>query len=458
MFVNRTDELAALETWWQRAGASMAQVWGRRRVGKTALVGEFARRRRTVFHTARGVGLAEELGTFAHKIPDDVDPGRRLDVAPLQSWEDALVTMARAARDEPLLLVLDEYPELAVGDPAIDTRLRAVWEEERAHTRLKVLLCGSAVRAMEAVAEHRSPLHGRFDLRLLVHPFRPHEAALMLPDLRPQDRARAWAICDGVPLYLSWWEQAQDVEANLRRLACEPGGLLRTEGEFLLATDGAAGGLARQVLGAIAAGKNRHSEIVEAVTATRQVARALDDLERLRLVERVIPVTDKPTTRSGRTTYRIADNYLAFWLGTLSVYLGEIDRGMGAMVARQIMARLDDHMRPRFEEAFRAHLRRVAADGGFGPDATRVGPFWTRGREQVEIDAVVLAGVPEVAVALGECKWAERVPAPPLRALLTQRARALPRVVGRPRHVIGARTTVDEPGDALVVTAADIFS
>lgn len=247
-----------------------------------------------MFHTARGVGLAEELGTLAAKIPDDVDLGRRLDVAPFHSWEDALVAFARAARDEPLLLVLDEYPELAVGDPAIDTRLRAVWDEERAHTRLKVLLCGSAVRTMEAMAEHRSPLYGRFDLRLLVHPFRPHEAALMLPDLRPEDRARAWAICDGVPLYLSWWDQAEGVEGNLRRLACEPGGPLRTEGELLLATDGAAGGVARQVLGAIAVGKNRYAEIVEAATATRQVARVLDDLERLRLVERVVPAPTSP--------------------------------------------------------------------------------------------------------------------------------------------------------------------
>ncbi len=436
----------------------MAQLWGRRRVGKTALVGRFSEGRRTVFHTARGVGLAEELSTLAGKIPDDVDLGRRLDVAPFHSWEDALVALARAARDEPLLLVLDEYPELAVGDPAIDTRLRAVWDEERARTRLKVLLCGSAVRTMEAMAEHRSPLYGRFDLRLLVHPFRPHEAALMLPDLRPEDRARAWAICGGVPLYLSWWDQAEGVEGNLRRLACEPGGPLRTEGELLLATDGAAGGLAHQVLGAIAAGKNRHAEIVEAATATRQVARVLDDLERLRLVERIVPVTDKPGTRTGRTTYRIADNYLAFWLGTLSVYLGEIDRGMGAMIARRLVGRLDDHMGPRYEEAFRMHLRRLAVDGTFGPDVTRIGPYWTRGRDQVEIDAVVLAGAPETAVAVGECKWAERVAAPPLHARLADRARALPRVADPLRHVICARSIVTEPGDALVITVDDIFS
>lgn len=458
MFVNRTDELATLEAWWRRPGASMAQVWGRRRVGKTALISQFAAGRRAVFHTARGVGLAEELATLAAKLPGDLEVGRRLDVAPFVSWEDVITTLAGAARQEPLLLVLDEYPELAAGDPHIDTRLRAVWEEERAHTNLKVLLCGSAVRSMEAMAAYRSPLHGRFDLRMLLHPFRPYEAALMLPELDPADRARAWAICDGSPLYLSWWDRSESVLENIRRLCCEPGAPLRTEGEFILATDGVAGGLARQVLGAIAVGKNRHSEIIETVRSERQVARVLDDLEKLRLVERVVPVTEDPERRGGRTVYRIADNFLAFWLGPLSAFLGEIDRGMGAMVAQTLYRRLDHHVGPRYEEAFRSHLRRLAAAGEFGDEVLRTGPFWTTGRDQVEIDAVVLAGTPPAAVAVGECKWAERVTVASLLPTLVERAGSLPRRAEQLRYVVCARTEVTGADGVLPVTAADIFA
>lgn len=459
MFVNRSVELAELGTWWERPGASMALVWGRRRVGKTALIGRFAEGRRSVFYTARGSGLPDELASFAAKIPGDLDlGGRRLDLAPFASWEDVIATLAQAARSEPLLLVLDEYPELATGDPAMDTRLRAVWEEVKGSTQLKILLCGSAVRAMQAIAEYRSPLYGRFDLRLPIHPFQPHEAALMLTELSPASRAVVWGICDGVPLYLSWWDQSVGIQENILRLACRPGAPLRTEGEFILATDGVAGGLAKQVLGAIAAGRSRHSEIVDAVTATRQVSRVLDDLETLRLVERVLPVTDDPRTRSGRTTYRIADNFLAFWLGLLEQYTGEIDRGQGAVVANALMKRLDYHMGPRYEEAFRIHLRRLVAAGEFGPQALRVGAFWTRGGTQVEIDAVVLGGQPETSLAIGECKWAERVSGAALVAQLRERARALPRVAPDLRFAICARERITSPAGALAITANDIFA
>lgn len=459
MFVNRTDELSALEAWWKRPNASMALVWGRKRVGKTALIGEFARERRTIFHTARGAGLAEELGTLAEKVPAELDlGGRRLDRLPFVDWTDVIRTLAQAAQREPLLLVLDEFPELRAGAPKIEQLMRAVWDEVHADTKLRVLLCGSAVRTMHAISEERSALHGRFDLRLALHPFRPHEAAMMLRDLAPADRARVWGICGGVPLYLSWWDQSASLGENLRSLACTPGALLRTEGELILATDGSTGGLTKQVLAAIAAGKNRHSEIVEAVRSERQVSHILADLEQLRLIERVVPVTDDPRARSGRTTYRIADNYLAFWLGLLERYIGEIDRGLGRSIARVLLGRLDDHMGPRYEEALREHLRRLAGDGVFGDEVSAVGPYWTRGGESVEIDAVVLAGIPEVAVAMGECKWAARVNGAQIRSQLVQRARVLPRLAPEITYVVCARDQVDKAGDVLAVTSADIFA
>lgn len=436
----------------------MAMVWGRKRVGKTALIGRFAAGKRAIIHTGRGAGLGDELSTFASKLPTDLDlAGRSLTHQPFTGWSDVLHTLARAAEREPLLLVLDEFPELRASDSTIERTLRAVWDEVRSTTKLRVLLCGSAVRTMVAIAEERSALHGRFDLRLVIHPFQPHEAALMLPDLSPADRARVWGICGGVPLYLSWWDTAASIGDNILRLACTPGALLRTEGELVLATDGSTSGLTKQILSAIASGRSRHSEIVAAVHSERRVAGVLDDLEQLRLVERVVPVTDDPRTRSGRTTYRIADNYLAFWLGLLERYAGEIDRGLGATISGVILRRLDDHMGSRYEAAFRDHLRRLAGQGEFG-DVVAIGQYWTRGGAQVEIDAVVLAGVPEVAVALGECKWSERVNGAQLRELLVRRSAVLPRVSPDVRYVACARSQVDDAAGVLPITATDIFS
>ncbi len=341
--------------------------------------------------------------------------------------------------------------------PRLEAQLRAAWQEAAPASSLRLLLCGSAVRTMAAMLEERAPLYGRFDLLLQLHPFRPHEAAAMLLPLAPADRAVAWGVCGGMPLYLSLWDTQADVAQNLLALLGRPGAALLTEGDLVLATEGGSD-LARRILHAIAIGRHRHSEIVEAAGGGRQASSVLADLELLRLVERVAPVTDGTRMRSGRSTYRIADNFLAFWLGAVARVRPEIERGLGATVVDVLVQRLDDHMGPRWKEAFRQHLRRLTIAGELGPEVVAVGPWWTREREPAEIDAVVLAGRARTAVLVGEAKWACSVDAGGLAAVLRQRAARLPAVADDLHAAVAAREEVRNADDVLAVTTADVFA
>jgi hypothetical protein len=455
-FVNRESELAQLEAWWAGEAAAMAIVWGRRRVGKTALIERFAGERPAVFHTGGGRPAAAELAALSRAAEPLLAGGvRDLAVRPFADWDDALETLALAARDRPVLLVLDELPALAETAPQLPSVIRAAWDRVRSSTKLKLLLCGSAVRVMEAMQEERAPLYGRLDLALLLHPFRPHEAAQMLPSLSPARRALVWGLVGGMPLYLDWWDQNASLRANLLRLAGTPGGQLLTEGQLVLATEGEGGELARQTLYAIAAGRTKFNEIEQAIRA--DPGRTLDRLVALRLVERLAPVTEDPR-RTRRRIYRIADNFLAFWLGLLDRYRPEIERGLGESILPVLIDSIDDHMGGPWEEAFRDHLRRLAVSGELGEEVVAVGPFWTAGADPAEIDAVALAGRRREAVLLGEAKWARRVDGARLAAELTRKALALPRLAAEPRYAICARERVDEAGDTLAITATDIFA
>ncbi|MBA3838820.1 MAG: ATP-binding protein, partial [Thermoleophilaceae bacterium] len=168
MFVNRVDELAALGNWWEQPGARLGLVWGRRRVGKTALLETFARERQTVFHTGAGRPLEDELRVLSRTAQAHLSSGLRdLVERPFGDWSDALEIMAGVARERPLLLVLDEFPELVRVSPELPSVLRAFWDRARERTQLRILICGSAVRTMEAAQEERAPLYGRIDLSLL---------------------------------------------------------------------------------------------------------------------------------------------------------------------------------------------------------------------------------------------------------------------------------------------------
>ncbi|MGI8478994.1 MAG: ATP-binding protein [Gaiellaceae bacterium] len=453
-FVNREKELASLEEWWRRPGARIGLVWGRRRIGKTALLQRFAQQRRVVYHTGAGRAATDELRLLsAAAAPVLADGVRDLPSRPFVDWDDALETLVSAARDEPLLLVLDEFPELLAVSPELEGVIRAVWDRLRTRTQLRVLLSGSALRTMESIQEERAPLYGRIDLALLLAPFRPHEAALMLPGLAPAEQATVWGIVGGVPQYLEWWDEQASLRRNLEQLVCTPGGPLLAAGELTLAADVDAGDLARPILYAIAAGRTKHNEIASAVRA--DPTRVLERLTRIGLVERMVPVTEDPR-RTRRRLYRIADNFLSFWLGVVDRYRAEIERGLGRSILDVLVRDLNDHLGRPWEEAVRIHLRRLAELGELGPDVVAVGRWWTAAEPPVELDAVVLAGRNRAAALVGEAKWARRVDGQQARRVLERKAAALPRVRNDIRYAVGAREEVLNADDVLAITAADV--
>ena len=454
-FVNRVEELAALERWWGE-GRRPALVWGRRRVGKTALLQHFARRRRAVFHTGAGRSPAGELSQLSRQVAAFGPAGvRDLLARPYADWDDALDHLAEVAATEPLLLVLDEFPDVAATSPELPGVIRAFLDRAGARSWLRLLLCGSAVRSMQALQEERAALYGRFDLALQVHPFRPHEAALMLRDLPPETRALVYGLVGGMPLYLSWWDQTETVEDNLRRLAVRPASPLLTEGQLVLATEVEDGQYPAAVLHAIASGKTRHNEISQAIRG--EPTRTLDRLVELRLVERVQPVTD--SGRSRRRLYRIADNFLAFYLGLLTRYRAEIDRGLGESILPVLVSSLDDHMGPVWEEAFRDHLRREAVSGALSEqDIVAIGPWW-RDDGQVEIDALALAGRGRRPVLAGEAKWARTVDGAAVAADLRRKVESVVPDPDALSYVVCARTKVErKPRAVRAVTAARLFA
>ena len=185
--------------------------------------------------------------------------------------------------------------------------------------------------------------------------------------------------------------------------------------------------------------------------------RTLDRLVSLRLVERVAPVTEDPR-RTRRRIYRIADNFLGFWLTTLDRYRPEIERGLGDSILPVLLDSLDSQMGAPWEEAFRAHLRRLAAQGELGDEVVSIGPFWTAAADPGEIDAVALAGRSREAVLVGEAKWRKRVDGGRARAELERKAEAIPTLAAEPRFAVCAREAVNGGDDLLRFTAADIFS
>ena len=452
-FVNRKSELATLDRWWNAERSRPGLIWGRRRVGKTALITHFAQDKRMVFYTGIGGPAKLELRGLSEEAAFLSTPERDLNEHPFRDWRDAFRFLTARADEAPLLLVLDEFPELLVGSPELPGLMRAELDRHGGQPNLKILLSGSSMRAMWEMQEYRAPLYGRFDLTMQLHPFRPHEVPEILTQLTPTDRALVYGILGGIPLYLTMWDQEAAVGENLTRLLLSGETPLYNEGKLILATELGSGRLTNQVLSAIAAGRTRFHEIADAVGT--DPTRTIERLSELRLIDRVIPVTEDPA-KHRRKIYCIRDNFLRFHLGVLMRYRSRIEAGSPETILPNVLSSLDDFMGTAWEQAFRDHLSLHAAD--IDSETVDIGPWW-RGDGKDAIDAVVLAGRKKTPVLVGEAKWAKRVRA---RRVLDRMRLKAANLVEEPddlRYAIAAREAVEgAPEDVWTLTAKDIFS
>jgi AAA+ ATPase superfamily predicted ATPase len=463
-FVNRTRELDELDRWWNRKGSAMGVVWGRRRVGKSMLLRHWVRNKRVVFHVARNRPEGDELRSLSQAVAQ-LGIGHRRDLLarPFHDWDDAFDVLADLAQREPLLLVIDEFPELLKLNVGLESALRSIWERIDGQSNLRLILCGSSVRVMEAIQEHSAPLFNRMTLRMQVHPFRVTEIAKMLPRATPSERAAAWGVCGGLPYYLARWDDAASFRDNIGALFASDNAMLLSEGEFVLATEDLLGSsgerLAERVLRTIATGHTSFSDIRSAVTSLP--TRSLAELERNRLITKVVPVT---TPNSKLTYYRVADNFLAFWLSLVEPHRPAIEQGLGASVLPVIVSAFDDYMGPRWEDAVREYVRTQAAAGRLREDIVAVGEFWRTKvgptEDPCQLDVVALVGRSRKVGVVGEAKWAKKRPAKPLVTDIQRKAAdARLELAEHPIWMVAAREELTGlPPGTVGVTAADVFA
>ena len=72
-FIDRDEELSTLESKYQRDGASLVILYGRRRVGKTSLISEFIKDKKALYFLASEESESQNRLDFKNKVADFIN-------------------------------------------------------------------------------------------------------------------------------------------------------------------------------------------------------------------------------------------------------------------------------------------------------------------------------------------------------------------------------------------------
>lgn len=442
-FLNRNDELAALEESWQSTDARFFVLWGRRRVGKTELLTHFASSKRAVYFEATDAVRRDQLRDLSVELAR-VSGSRLLAEQPLSSWQAALAAIEQFARQERTLVVLDEFQYLAAQASELGSLLNRWWRTVGRHLPLMLVLAGSEVSFFER-SVLAGEMYGRRTGQLQLTPFDYRSAALFTPRYSPQDKIRTHAICGGMPYYLERFDDSVALQENILRHILYRDGFLHEEAELLLRQELADPHNHISTLRAIAVGRTRHSEIMgQTGLSSAQVRQITSVLERMKLIEQRRPVT--ATATSKKTSYAVVDGFLNFYFRFVDPYRSLLrTRADAARHLRETVLPQLDHFvsKPCFEDICREHMRRLES-------AHAVGSWWGmvpsghgRRTEQREIDAVAVDAARK-PLALGSCKWTSTPMDLTQERLLTRLQVNLPDGQSVGRHYFYSRSGFDD--------------
>ena len=404
-FLDRERELELLDQLWHSPHAEFLILYGRRRVGKTALLSEWIQHfsPRALYWVASPTSAATLLRSFSQALYNFSNPGAPAPATfTYATWEQAFSQVASLAERERLALFIDEFTYLLEVFPGIAGQLQNLWDHLLSQKDLFLCLSGSHLGMMKReFLSYQAPLYGRASAQLHLQPFHFGSTPRFFPNYSAVDRVAIYTIFGGVPAYWERIDPSKSISHNIRSNLLTPNNLLQAEPRLLLQDFITAPHNYIGILSAVANGAHVVKEI-SSVTGlpSGHVSKYLSVLTDTGFVERRIPVTEQGPSRSGR--YHISDPYLRFYFRFLESRQEQLALG----IQEQALAEISKHMIDfigtyTWEEICREWTLRAGAAGALPYLPDQVGSAWTA---EAQVDVVGINSM-EKTLILGECKW-----------------------------------------------------
>jgi AAA+ ATPase superfamily predicted ATPase len=418
-FVNRSQELAFLEKCWKRKEAQLAIVYGRRRIGKTELLLRFAKSKLHVYFLAAETSEKDNLQELFAKLyelfKDDILFLER-------TWDNLFRYLAKKKR---FVLIIDEFPYLIMQNKAISSVFQKGWDLYLKDSPIFLVLSGSSVSMMEShTLLYRAPLYGRRTGQWKMGPLKFAHVSEFFPKYSIEDIVKIYGALDAIPGYLVKYDSNSDFWENVKNQNLAKGTFLYDEVDFLLKQELREPKVYKTILKAIALGNTKFSEIMNSTgIAKSKLFIYLDTLESLHIIEKRIPVLNKPRSRRGR--YFLKDNFFKFWFRYVLPNKSSIEEGNIDSVIRHIKLNYSEYIgRFVFEDVCRQFLWAIFEQLPFPPQ--KIDAQWDTFRNGMETKAyeIDLVGINEETkeILFCECKWQDKVNAQKVLSELKEKA------------------------------------
>lgn len=337
-FTGRKKEIQALNKLQVGRLANLVVIKGRRRIGKSRLIQEFAKQKKSKFLSFSGLSPEKNLNAqderdeFLRQLGQELGlQGIRMD-----NWGDIFTLLAKQVQNEKVIILLDEISWMGSKDPSFLGKLKIVWDLEFSkNPNLILILCGSVSAWIEENIINGTEFLGRISQSITLEGLDLNHCSKFWgkqsSKISAYEKLKVLSVIGAVPRYLELIDPQITAEANINRLCFTQGGALVNEYQNIFSDIfGKRSEIYKKIVSTLIKGPRSQEEILNLSERNKSgdLGRYLNDLILAGFISRDYTWHLKTGEVSKLSNYRIKDNYLRFCLKYIEPNKTKIAKGL----------------------------------------------------------------------------------------------------------------------------------
>ncbi|NGX39920.1 MAG: hypothetical protein KR126chlam1_01258 [Chlamydiae bacterium] len=334
-FIGRDNPLEKLKSLLNKRTSSLVVIRGRRRIGKSRLVEEFAKD--LPFLSFSGLPPSENTNAqsqrdeFARQLQERLGlPGLKGD-----DWGDLFTLLAKQTAQGRRIILLDEITWMGSLDPNFLGKLKIAWDLYFSkNPELILILCGSVSSWIEKNIISSTGFFGRISQKIILEELKLPSCNQLLAEVgyrgSPMEKLMLLSITGGVPWYLELINPELSAGENIKRFCFEKDGILLDEfRQIFHDIFGTRSEIYQKIVRLLIDGPKEYKEISSLLTYSSggPLSEYMNELCISGYVEKDYTWSIKTGTLSTFFRYRLGDNFLRFYLKYVEPKFEKITKG-----------------------------------------------------------------------------------------------------------------------------------
>jgi AAA+ ATPase superfamily predicted ATPase len=408
-FIGRKVEIEQLQAK-EKKSPSLIVIYGRRRVGKSALIREtFTEHKVLSIEGIEDRPPKEQIKNFLFQLKQQC-PNEKINLS-ANTWREALAELISVLKRTNYVLVLDEFQWMASYRSDLVSEFKIIWDQSLTQIKnQKVILCGSIASFMVDKVIRSSALYGRVTKEMHLKPFTLQECKELLSDFGEEELLQSVLCLGGIPLYLNLIKDYPSFQLALNDLGFKENGYFVHEYDRIFISHFGKKEIYQKIINAL--GKHEYGlsrEQISLITKTPpsgNLSKFLHDLEFAGFIKSYTPFDKKFNSKIIK--YVLTDPYLKFYLTWILPQMKEIkSHDSDYFLKIRQTAKFHSFLGRSFEILCINHIKKISEILGISGIDFRVGPYFRHKSEHEGVQIDLLFDRSDNVITICEMKYRE---------------------------------------------------